>query len=132
MLGFTQKEQGVLLFLAFGLLAGLGVQWIRQHGNPVTTAPIRTIAEPAASDTMAVQLDGLSAPDAARTAAGISINRAGFEGLQRIPGVGPVLARRIVEYREAVGRFHRLDDLLAIRGIGPKMLRKMTPYITCE
>jgi competence protein ComEA len=132
MLGFTQKEQGVLLFLVCGLVIGLGVQWLRQHGKPIHTLPLRTIAKSAAPDTAVARSSRHSMPHSRGTVSSVSINDAGLESLQRIPGVGPVLARRIVEYRQTVGRFNRADDLLAVRGIGPRMLQRMKPYITCE
>jgi competence protein ComEA len=52
----------------------------------------------------------------------ISLNRADGVELQRLPGVGPVLAERIVAYREANGPFERVEDLLDVPGIGEAKL----------
>lgn len=52
----------------------------------------------------------------------ISLNRASAEDLERLPGVGPVLAQRIVAHREKVGRFERVEDLLNVSGIGEAKL----------
>lgn len=50
----------------------------------------------------------------------IDINRAGREALIALPGIGPVLADRIIAYREANGPFKSVDDLIAIPGIGER------------
>jgi competence ComEA-like helix-hairpin-helix protein len=50
--------------------------------------------------------------------------------LDRLPGVGPALARRIVEHREAVGHFRTPEDLLDVSGIGPATLARIAPLIT--
>ena len=49
--------------------------------------------------------------------------------LQELPGVGAVTAQRIVDMRQKSGRFHRVEDLLAIRGISQKKLEAMRPYV---
>lgn len=59
----------------------------------------------------------------------IDPNTANSEELQRIPGIGPVLASRIIEYREQQKKFERLEDLLEVKGIGEKTLQKMKEYI---
>ncbi|HEY8391404.1 MAG TPA: helix-hairpin-helix domain-containing protein [Capillibacterium sp.] len=56
-------------------------------------------------------------------------NTATSEELQTLPGIGPVLAARIIEYRETVGRFRSIEDLLAVKGIGEKTLQKIRPYL---
>jgi competence ComEA-like helix-hairpin-helix protein len=60
----------------------------------------------------------------------IDLNLANVKELQELPGVGPVTAQRIIDMREKSGRFHRVEDLLAIRGISQKKLDAMRPYIT--
>jgi competence protein ComEA len=60
----------------------------------------------------------------------IDLNLANAKELQELPGVGPVTARRIIDMREKSGRFHRVEDLLAVRGISQKKLDAMRPYLT--
>ena len=60
----------------------------------------------------------------------IDLNLANVKELQELPGVGPVTAQRIIDMREKSGRFHRIEDLLAIRGISQKKLDAMRPYVT--
>jgi len=52
--------------------------------------------------------------------------------LERIPGIGPVMAQRILSYREAKGRFETVEELLNVKGIGPKKLLKIRPYIKMQ
>jgi competence protein ComEA len=59
----------------------------------------------------------------------IDINRATATELTAIPGVGKVLAQRIVEFREQNGPFRRVEDLLKIKGIGEKSFQKIRAYV---
>ena len=59
----------------------------------------------------------------------ININTASEEELQEIPGIGPVLAKRIVEYREANGVFTSVEELQNVSGIGEKTLEKIKPFV---
>lgn len=59
----------------------------------------------------------------------VHINSADESELQRLPGVGPATARSIVEYRDKIGRFSRVDQLDDVKGIGPKKLEKMRPFL---
>jgi competence ComEA-like helix-hairpin-helix protein len=60
----------------------------------------------------------------------IDLNVATSKELQQLPGVGPVTAQRIIEARQKSGRFRRVEDLLAIRGINTKRLEALRPYVT--
>jgi len=55
----------------------------------------------------------------------VNVNTADLTGLDQLAGVGPVIAQRIIDYRLSHGRFTTPDDLLAVKGIGPKTLAKM-------
>jgi competence protein ComEA len=59
----------------------------------------------------------------------VDINAANWPELALMPGVGEVLAKRIVDDREANGSFHDHDNLRRVRGIGPKTLDGMRPYL---
>ncbi len=59
----------------------------------------------------------------------LDINRASAAELELLPGIGPVLAGRIVEYRKLRGRFQSVDELLDVPGIGPKRLEQIRPYV---
>jgi len=59
----------------------------------------------------------------------ININHASVDELTKIPGVGPVTAQKIIEYREKNGPFKTPEDLLKIDGIGKKKLEKMKEFL---
>src|SRR5213594_3483235 len=60
----------------------------------------------------------------------VNINTATSEELQQVPGIGPATAQKILQMRKSYGAFKSVDDLLAIRGLGPKRLEKMRRYLT--
>ncbi len=60
----------------------------------------------------------------------IPLNRATKEDLDRLPGIGPSLAQRIVEYREKRGGFSSLDELMGVNGIKEKTFKKIKGYLT--
>ena len=62
----------------------------------------------------------------------ININTADSETLQKIPGVGPSTAEKIISYRLSHGRFSSIEELTNIPGIGAKTLEKMKGYITAR
>lgn len=59
----------------------------------------------------------------------ISINKASAKDLELVPGIGPVMASNILEYRKSIVRYQTLEELLNVSGIGEKTLEKMRPYI---
>jgi len=60
----------------------------------------------------------------------LDINQATAAELEKLPGIGPALARRIVEWREIHGPFRSVEDLLQVPGIGPKTLEGIRDKIT--
>lgn len=62
----------------------------------------------------------------------LSINHASKNELERLPGIGPALASRIVEHRERYGPFRRIEHLLMVRGIGEQRFRQLRPHIEAE
>ena len=62
----------------------------------------------------------------------IDINVASSDELQELPGIGPVIAQRIIDYRKKSGPFRRVEDLIAVRGISDKRFAKIKPYVTVK
>ena len=60
----------------------------------------------------------------------ININTASAEDLQLLPGIGPLLAERIIAYREENGPFEIPGELMNVPGIGEKKLEEIWDYIT--
>lgn len=82
---------------------------VQQTTKPPTTTPLTTQPQPAA-------------------AGRVRVNTASRSLLERLPGVGPAMAERIIEER-ARQPFESVDDLTRVKGIGPKKLEKMRPYV---
>ena len=60
----------------------------------------------------------------------VNLNRASADELQTLPGVGPVLARRMVEWRKAHGRYRTVDELQEVKGIGKKRMEQLRLLVT--
>jgi len=60
----------------------------------------------------------------------VNLNTANSEQLQLVPGIGPATAEKILQMRKSYGPFKSVDDLRAVRGIGPKRIEKMRKYLT--
>lgn len=71
--------------------------------------------------------EGGASPGPARR---IAVNRATAEELEALPGVGPAIARRILELRRRNGRLREPEDLLGVRGIGPATLEDLRDLVT--
>jgi comEA protein len=69
-----------------------------------------------------------SASGKKRPARAVDLNTAGERALLTLPGVGPSTARAIIAHRAAAGGFRSVDDLLQVKGIGPKKLEALRPY----
>jgi len=81
-------------------------------------------------DQIVVPPMGASSPVAGAADRGIDLNRATAAELEALPGVGPVLAGRIVAYRDLHGPFTAVEDLLDVGGIGEAKLAAMRDAIT--
>ena len=60
----------------------------------------------------------------------LNLNTATPQQLEALPGIGPVLAKRIVEFREKKGSYKRIEELLAIPGISEKKWKVLRAYLT--
>lgn len=130
MLDFTKSERQTVVFLlvCFGL--GMVIKSYRyfHQAVPVSHATNLLSAAPAAGRHRTQEEGGASHA----SEKGLRINRASLEELENIPGVGPVIGKRILEYRVRNGGFRSLDELMKVRGIGRKSYEKMAPFLAID
>ncbi|MCI7259465.1 MAG: helix-hairpin-helix domain-containing protein [Ruminococcus sp.] len=90
-----------------------------------TTAPVRQ-TEPAQPDAAELAFPEEAEPEISYP---LDLNAATAEELETLPGVGAILAERIVSYREAVGGFQTLEELQQVNGIGSGIYFQIAPYL---
>ena len=137
---YRRREIWLLLALAASLLVGLGVEWAtRRHPDWVERVESLESAKPEAIKPEAAKRQARDRPPSPvpvlrlptpRTP--LDMNRASAVELERLPGVGPVLAERIVRYREEYGPFRDPADLRKVGGIGPKKFDAMRELVTAQ
>ena len=113
-----------LLFCVFTLGFFLGRN---QNRDAITVSvPVGFLTEPTMSK------ESHTEPTVESTAVSfpISINQAGKEELMALPGIGEVLAERILNFREEYGNFSEVEELLNVEGIGKKRLEEIMELIT--
>lgn len=60
----------------------------------------------------------------------LDLNRANAGDLEALPGIGAVLAQRVIAFRQSVGGFRSIDELRAVKGIGGKKFDRLKPLVT--
>jgi competence protein ComEA len=60
----------------------------------------------------------------------VNLNTATQADLEKLPGIGPAMAKAILEYRQKNGSFKKIEELMNVKGIGEKAFLKLKPQIT--
>ncbi len=118
-----QKKLTLVLTAAAALLLGFLIAFTAAGANPGGTFTVYGERE---TELPEPEAPGYNIEERGK----IDVNTALANELADLPGIGPALAGRIVEYREANGLFSGTEDLLNVSGIGEKTLEGMLPYIT--
>ena len=105
------------LLLKFGMLAvTIGVVfwigWQTPDSSPSGASPAASHADVAAQPHV------------------VDLNSATAQELESLPGIGAVLAERVIAYRKSVGRFQTVEDLREVTGIGSKKFDRLKPLVT--
>jgi competence protein ComEA len=108
-------------------LVGINLAQLLADGEQVV------VARPGRGSTVTTAGAGTAAAGAAGASAGsgamVDLNVGDVTALDALPGVGPVLAQRIVDWRTAHGRFTSIDELDEVSGIGAKLLAEIRPHV---
>jgi competence protein ComEA len=127
------ERRGALLVLVLLTLGSIHDLWRATRPLPAVV-PSRVLepggAASAADTAPGPGPDPVPASGASPTGPALDLNRASARELDALPGIGPVLAARIIDHREREGRFARPEELLAVRGIGPKLFARLRPRVT--
>ena len=107
---FTPHERRALIFIAAVFFCGLCMDIIFKLSPPLYRH-LNVLDEPLARGK-------------------IDINRATYEELLTVPGLGPSTAARIVQTRQEKGRFHALDDLRQVKKLSQRMFARALPHLT--
>lgn len=134
-----------MLVIAIGMVCW--VRWAPQP--PIPASPSATekpiIASPA---TEAIEREGQTPNSSSRAVQGsntpaiaqteslrkpthsqLDLNRAHVGELESLPGIGTVLAQRVIAFRESVGRFQKVEELRAVKGIGAKKFERLKSFV---
>jgi competence protein ComEA len=128
--GFTPQADVRALEPARHLNDGETV-WVTPKISSAGQRPVHS-EEPGVSESKTVTSS--VEPSEVATPGKLDLNSATSEQLQQLPGIGPVLANRIVEKRNAqpAGTFATIEDLTTIRGIKRKTMARLTPFLELE
>ncbi len=130
MSGLTDAERRGARVLAVLLVLGTLTDLVRaQYPQWVSLPP--AVGAPTAPAPMAPGESPTPARPVARAPAQapLDLNAATAAELDALPGIGPVLAARIVEHRRQHGAFRSVEELLSVQGIGPRLLARLRPAL---
>ncbi|MBR6901090.1 MAG: helix-hairpin-helix domain-containing protein [Synergistaceae bacterium] len=133
--GFTKKADQTAINMAEFLADGITINVAEVNKNKNSTKNIHAVKIPGmqAANVRANAVPPVTfnaQPKTAQNTSGlIDINSATEKELEQLKGVGPAIAKRIVEYRTARGKFSSPEDLINVKGIGSAKLEKMRPQI---
>ena len=133
----TPGERKALLFLGAVLALGAAARATRglAHGESVPVSAKSALARQI-NTVDSVRKRGRSKkakkpkPVVPETPGIIDVDIATIEQLETVRGIGPSLARRIVEDRDSLGPFGSIEELQRVRGVGPKLSQRIAPTVT--
>lgn len=140
MFGLTPDEKRVIIF--FLLALGLGNAVLLYKKTHPTFAPslkYGSLELPKPAESKFIASDTLNNSPAffkketqsrkALLTGKININSAGQSDLEKLPNIGPVMAKKIINFRNSSGGFRQVEDLMKVKGIGNKKFNKLRDHV---
>lgn len=142
---FTRQEKLSIIFILLGIIIGAGIEFYKSHRKPILhetkvkrldeielefrkhAAEIDSFVEQQQRSQFLSSSIRQTKQDSSLLL--IDINTASVDELIKLPNIGPVIAMRIIEYRDRHGPFQNIEELTKVRGIGPKKIISVKPYI---
>ena len=122
MFNLTKDEKKIIIFLILSALVGSGINYYKKLKSRVE---LKVVSSNLNKDTR--DIDALL-----KESKSVNVNLSNLERLCRLPGIGPALAERIIEYRDKNGPFRNIEDLRNVRGIGGKKFAEIKEFLTLE
>jgi comEA protein len=126
---FTPQEIKALIFLLVVLIIGGGITLYKRSHPHFAPELISDFTEQ--KDMSPIQKESFQSKKP-KIRDKIRINQAPAKELELLPGIGPVLAERIISLRESKGKFKKVDELLEVNGIGSKKLEEIKEWIVID
>jgi len=145
MIDFTPQERKALLFLVMVLLLGSGItlykkyhsdfapELLLKHKEKIVESNLSQLDLNLIADTSTIIPKETSQPViSAEKIRQVNLNSATQAELESLPSIGPVLAKRIIEYRNLKGGFKTIEEIKQVKGIKNKIFEKIKIYITVD
>lgn len=127
----NNKEKVVLYFLIISLIIGSAISFNKRQQERQKLGAFEVEIKQIADTGITIEKRGIRT-GTIKNRFPVDINHATSKELEALPGIGPVLAQRIIEERSRVGKFSSPEDLLKVSGIGQKKLAKIRDKIKIE
>ncbi len=144
MIVLTKSERRALLLTALILTLSAAIQWLSPHrfssqqfDYTLQDSLFRVLSadtnkfrsEPLKMKKRAAKQKSTKINHVPQTKRKVNINTANLKTLIQLPRIGPKTAQAIIDYRQQHGPFQKIEELDNVKGIGPKTLEKLRPYI---
>lgn len=122
MFNLTRSERLVIVFLSLSALLGVGISYYKKihYRVDLKVEPFQITKSEADIDRLIIKVKL------------VDINKATLKELMRLPGIGKVTAKRIINYRNTNGPFERIENITQVSGIGPHKFNNIKEFLIAQ